>query len=166
FEQARSNVMRSYALFRLGRFEEARAAGQVGLALAEALREKQADVQSRMRYEETLAILYQVTAGALLEFGGTTPERSTVEAAFQPMHRRRAHPLLEPWIHPAHGGGPRKPLSEPPPPPLAEVQAALTPGQALVSYQIWRRDPTLNAPYERGSSWAVVVTRDSVRAVP
>jgi CHAT domain-containing protein len=166
FEQARSNVMRSYVLFHLGRFDEARAAGQVGLDLAEGLRQKQADVQSRMRYEETLAVLYQVLASALLEFGGAEPDRTTVEASFQTMERLRARSLLESLMAPVESAGVRRPLAEPAPPTLAEVQAALTPGQALVSYQIWRREPTLNAPYLEGTSWAVVVTPGAVRAVP
>ena len=166
FEQARSHVMRSYVLFHLGRFDEARAAGQVGLELAERLRQKQADVQSRMRYEETLAVLYQVSASGLLAFGGPEPDRRTVEAAFQTLERLRARSLLEALMSPVESGGTRRPLAEPVPPTLAEVQAALSPDQALVSYQVWRREPTLNAPYLEGTSWAVVVTQGTVRAVP
>jgi hypothetical protein len=166
FEQTRSNVMRSYVLFRLGRFEEARAAGRAGLDLAEGLRQKQADRPTRMRYEETLASLYQVVASSLLEFGGESQDCRTIEDAFQTMERLRARSLLESLMAPAGGGGARPPLAEPAPPTLSEVQAALDPSQALVSYQIWKREPTLNAPYERGGSWAVVLTRTSVNAVP
>src|SRR5262249_60165097 len=117
-----------------------RALVTVGRALPEGPRERQSDAQRRTRYEETLATPYQVPAGALLEFGGAAPERSTVEAAFQTMERLRARSLLESLIAPAaQPGGTRKPLSEPPPPTLTEVQAALTASQALVSYPIRRR---------------------------
>jgi len=165
FEQARSYVMRAYVLFHLGRFEEARIAGELGLALAEKLRRKQEDPRTRMRYEETLATLYQVVASSLLEFGGASPDRATLELAFQTMERLRARSLLESLIASSPGGGPDH-LAEPAPPTLAGMQSALGEGQALVSYQIWKRDPTLHSPYEHGTSWAIVTTRGSVQAVP
>src|SRR5262249_44540070 len=129
FEQARSFVMRSYVLFRLGRFEEARGAGERGLALAEGLRQKQEDARIRMRYEETLATLYQVLASSLLDFGGASPDRGTIEAAFQTLERLRARSLLESLIVAAAQGRGRAPLAEPAPPTLSEVQAALDGGQ-------------------------------------
>src|SRR5262249_15991072 len=139
FEQARSNVMRSYVLFRLGRFEEARGAGETGLALAERLRQKQEDPRIRMRYEEALATLYQVPASSLLEFGGASPDRGTIEAAFQTMERLRARSLLESLIAGASGGDAHPHRPEPLPPTVSEVQSALDENQALVSYQIWKR---------------------------
>src|SRR5262249_35795952 len=60
----------------------------------------------------------------------------------------------------------RAPAQEPVPPALSEVQSALEEDQALVSYQIWKRDPTMHSPYEHGSSWAIVATRRTVQAVP
>jgi len=164
FEQARSNVMRAYVLFRLGRFDEGRGAGEQGLVLAERLRQKQEDPRTRMRYEETLATLYQVLSSSLLEFGGANPDRGTIEVAFQTMERLRARSLLESLIVASSDG--RAPAQEPVPPALTEVQSALDENQALVSYQIWKRDPTMHSPYEHGSSWAIVVTRRTVRAVP
>lgn len=164
FEAARSNVMRAYVLFRLGRFDEARTAGETGLALAERLRQRQENPRIRMRYEETLATLYQVLASSLLEFGGATPDAGTIEASFQTMERLRARSLLESLMAPAAPARGASP--EPAPPTLAEVQSALGEGQALVSYQVWKRDPTLHSPYEHGTSWAVLATRRSVHAVP
>jgi hypothetical protein len=156
--------MRAYVLFRLGRLEEARSAGETGLALAERLRQKQENPRIRMRYEETLAILYQLLASSLLEFGGREPDRATVEAAFQTMERLRARSLLESLMAGSPPAGAER--AEPAPPTLSQVQSALGESQALVSYQIWKRDPTLHAPYEHGSSWAIVATRRSVHAVP
>src|SRR5262249_51129982 len=120
--------------------------------------------RTRMRYEETLATLYQVFASSLLEFGGASPDRGTIEAAFETMERLRARSLLESLIVAAANG--RAPAPEPVPPALSEGQSALEEDQALVSYQIWKRDPTMHSPYEHGSSWAIVATRRTVQAVP
>jgi len=50
-------------------------------------------------------------------------------------------------------------------PSLAEVQSVLGPTEALVSYQEWRRSPSLDSPYEKASSWALVITRTGARPV-
>ena len=68
------------------------------------------------------------------------------------MERLRARSLLESLIAAASSRGSPGPVSEPGPPTLSEVQSALDEHQALVSYQIWKRDPTLHAPYEHGTS--------------
>ena len=41
---------------------------------------------------------------------------------------------------------------------LEEVQDALRDDEALLSYQLWRPDLSLKAPYPRGASWLVVAT--------
>ncbi len=51
-----------------------------------------------------------------------------------------------------------------PPPTLAIVQQMLGPEEALLSFQIWRRQHTEDAPFQDGSSWVLTVTRDAVRA--
>jgi CHAT domain-containing protein len=50
-------------------------------------------------------------------------------------------------------------------PSLDDVQKALGPDEALVSFQQWRSEAALDAPYERASSWAVVITRGAAQAV-
>ncbi|RPH67250.1 MAG: CHAT domain-containing protein [Myxococcaceae bacterium] len=45
---------------------------------------------------------------------------------------------------------------------LAELQAALREDEALLSFQLWRPDISLNAPYPAGASWLVVLTRGEV----
>jgi CHAT domain-containing protein len=50
-------------------------------------------------------------------------------------------------------------------PSLTDIQQALEPSEALVSFQLWHREPSLDAPYDRASSWAVVVTRTAAHAV-
>jgi CHAT domain-containing protein len=46
---------------------------------------------------------------------------------------------------------------------LAEVQRRLAADEAMLLFQTWTREPTPEAPYDDGSSWVLVVTRDSVR---
>jgi len=50
-------------------------------------------------------------------------------------------------------------------PSLSDIQKALGPTEALVSFQQWHREPTVDAPFDRASSWAVVVTRAVAQAV-
>jgi CHAT domain-containing protein len=49
-------------------------------------------------------------------------------------------------------------------PSLTDIQQALGPTEALVSFQQWHREPSLDAPYDTASSWAVVVTRAGAHA--
>jgi hypothetical protein len=42
---------------------------------------------------------------------------------------------------------------------IEEIKAALRDDEALLSFQLWRPDLSLKAPYPRGSSWLSVVTR-------
>ncbi|HZJ54795.1 MAG TPA: CHAT domain-containing protein, partial [Myxococcaceae bacterium] len=48
---------------------------------------------------------------------------------------------------------------------LAELQAALREDEALLSFQLWRPDISLKAPYPAGASWLVVLTREGASAV-
>jgi CHAT domain-containing protein len=50
------------------------------------------------------------------------------------------------------------------PPGLAELQAALSPNEALLSFQLFSRRSTADAPYDDGSSWVIAVSRTSARA--
>jgi len=56
-------------------------------------------------------------------------------------------------------------LLQSPPPTLAMVQQALAPDEAFLSFQVWRRQHTEDAPFQDGSSWVLAVTRDAVRAI-
>jgi len=166
FENARSRILRAYVLFRLGRFDEARVDARAGLDLAERLRRQQATPSFRMRYEETVAPLYQMVAGSLLAFGGPRPAPETIAESLQTLERLRSRSLLEALLLARREGSAGSAVIEPPPPGLSEIQAALRPEQALVSYQLWSRAPTVDSPYESGTSWAVVITRSAIRAVP
>jgi CHAT domain-containing protein len=49
------------------------------------------------------------------------------------------------------------------PPTVASVQQALATDEALLSFQTWRRQHSEDAPFQDGSSWVLVITRDAVR---
>jgi len=89
-----------------------------------------------------------------------------VDDAFQVMERLRARGLMETLA--AEGGEPglvqtsaRLRL-----PSIVQVQDALSPREALLSFEVWRPEPTMEAPFREGSSWLTVVTRNRVDAYP
>jgi CHAT domain-containing protein len=47
---------------------------------------------------------------------------------------------------------------------LQEVQASLAQDEALLAFQTWTREPSVDAPYTDGSSWVLGITRDSAQA--
>jgi CHAT domain-containing protein len=61
--------------------------------------------------------------------------------------------------------GPRLKASERPAPSVTDIQHALGPTEALVSFQLWKREPSINDPYAEASSWAVVITPTAAHAV-
>src|SRR6185436_5663082 len=48
---------------------------------------------------------------------------------------------------------------------MAAIQAGLAPDEALLSFQLWRPDFSLKAPYPEGRSWLVVLTRKDAFAL-
>jgi hypothetical protein len=62
----------------------------------------------------------------------------------------------------ASGGG--RTLARAPLPALDEVQRALGEDEAILLFQTWRPERSLRAPYTDGSSWLLLVTRDSATA--
>jgi CHAT domain-containing protein/tetratricopeptide (TPR) repeat protein len=48
---------------------------------------------------------------------------------------------------------------------LGELQSVLREDEALLSFQLWKPDISLKAPYPSGASWLVVLTRERVSAV-
>jgi tetratricopeptide (TPR) repeat protein len=49
-------------------------------------------------------------------------------------------------------------------PTLGEVQQALDPDQAMLSFQTWRRQHDQDSTFDDGSSWVLAITREAVRA--
>jgi hypothetical protein len=161
YEQARALVLRSRVRFRRGEFSQARADGLAALDHAERLREVQQAMPLRLRYAQTLSFAYQSLAGALVRYRPAGDADSVAEA-FVVMERLRARGLLETLLAGSRTGD-RVAVQ---PPTLGQVQARLAPSEALLSFQIWRAEPMMDAPYREGSSWLTVVTRSRVDAFP
>src|SRR5262249_13809785 len=130
--------------------------GLAALALLEELRDKQGELSLRMRYVEPLSVAYHAVSGAMLEHGESLGPTAAGDA-FQVMERLRARGLLETML--------TEHARIPPVPTVAQIQAALVPREAMISFQIWRAEPTTEAPYRQGSSWATVITSGGVQAV-
>ena len=161
FEKTRALVLRSRVRFRSGEFWLARSDGFAALDHAERLREQQHAMPLRLRYAQSLSFAYQSLAGALVRYR-PAGDAGSLGDAFQVMERLRARGLMETLLADVRtddGVGVQ-------PPTLAQVQARLDPTEALLSFQIWRPEPRMDAPYREGSSWVTVVTRSAVDAFP
>ena len=156
WEKARTLLLRSRVHFRRGDVSSGASEGLAALELLEGLRERQGNLSMRMRYAEPLSVAYHAVAGAMLEHRGALGG-TTADDAFQVMERLRARGLLERYL--ADGG------QVPPVPTVAKVQGALAPHEALVSFQIWRAEPSVESPFRQGSSWATLITAHDVSVV-
>jgi hypothetical protein len=156
FELIRALILRSRVRFRSGEVSLALADGLAALDRAEQLRERQGAIPARSRYAESFSFAYRSVAGALLAHR-STQDASAADDAFQVMERLRARGLMEALLSASKGDAPieAKPVS---PPTLGQVQAALGPTEALLSFEVWHPEPSMDAPYREGSSWVTVVT--------
>ena len=161
YEKARTLILRSRMSFRLGRFSPGRADGLAALDLAERLRDQQRSMPLRLRYAQSLSFAYQSLAGALTR-SGAPGDASALDDSFQVMERLRARGLMETLLFEGAAGEPVQVQ----PPRLAQVQGELGPSEALLSFQLWQPEPTVDAPYREGSSWVTVITRERVEAFP
>ena len=159
FEKARTLVLRSRMRFRLGQLSLGRADGLAALDHAERLREQQRAMPLRLRYAQSLSFAYQSLAGALL-LHRLPGDPGALDDAFQVMERLRARGLMETLLA---DGRPGEPVAVQPP-TLAQIHAELGPAEALLSFQVWRPDPTMDAPYREGTSWLTLVTREGAHA--
>ena len=111
----------------------------------------------RLRYVETFTFAYHSLAGELLARRQSNDE-AAIDEAFGVMERLRGRGLTETLLAGSGSG------SQIQPPTLQEIQGRLEPAEAMLSFQVWRAEPTLYSPYREGSSWLTVVTRDRVQA--
>ncbi|HUM11345.1 MAG TPA: CHAT domain-containing protein [Myxococcaceae bacterium] len=152
-------VLRSRTRFRVGQLSLARADGLAALDLAEQLREHQSELPVRLRYAESLSFAYRSLSGDLLTY--RAPEDgSAVDEAFGVMERLRARGLMETLLADERRGG-AAPVGPPTP---RQIQARLEAREALLSFEVWRPEPTMEAPFRAGSSWVTVLTTDGARA--
>jgi tetratricopeptide (TPR) repeat protein len=159
WDEGMALLMRSYVYWHGGSRPEAVADGMAALDVMDALRDRQSGPMVRAWTTSESSFAYQLVAGWLLDPGRGAPSPAEVELAFGAIERHRARVLLETLLSP---GGQQ--ASPPRIPTLWQLQSALGPDQALISFQVWKRQHTIDAPYEDGSSWALAVTRESVRA--
>ncbi|HET6982039.1 MAG TPA: CHAT domain-containing protein, partial [Myxococcaceae bacterium] len=162
YEKLRALVLRSRVRFRAGQFWLARADGLAALDHADRLRGRQGSISVGARYAESLSFAYRSVAGALMAYR-PADDASALDDAFQIMERLRARGLMETLLAAERAGDPESPA--PPGPGLRQIQAALGRSEALLSFQVWHPEPTLDAPYREGSSWLTVVTRGTVSAL-
>ena len=107
--------------------------------------------------------VHRSLAGELLTHH-TPGDVSALNDAFQVMERLRARGLMETLL--AEDRAERQTPAAVEAPTLGQVQARLSPQEALLSFQVWRPEPTMQAPFREGSSWLTVVTRTRVDAFP
>jgi CHAT domain-containing protein len=162
FENSRALLARSRVRFRAGQFWLARADGLAALDRADQLRERQASISVRSRYSESLSFAYRSVAGALAAYRASD-DVSALDDGFQIMERLRARGLMETLLGAERGSAPDSPAVTAP--GLGQIRAALGPSEALLSFQVWHPEPTMDAPYREGSSWVTVVTRGAVTAL-
>jgi len=155
-------VLRSRIRFRLGQSSVARAEGLAALDLAEQLREGESEIPMRLRYAESLSFAYRSLAGDLAA-SRAPDDVSALDEAFQVMERLRARGLMETLLAEERNGSVRPASASVRPPTLAQIQAELDPREALLSFQVWRPEPTMAAPFREGSSWLTLVTSDGAR---
>ncbi len=134
----------------------------------EAIRDRQADGEVRARTFSQWVFLYRRVAGTLLWPPESTPDPADVERAFAVMERMRARVLLDELDAAAatgalRGGRSAAPLAHDAA-SLGEVQRALAPDEALLSFQLADRGALRS--FYWGGSWLIVVTRQAVAVHP
>jgi CHAT domain-containing protein len=163
FGELPAMVLRSRIRFRRGDFSLALGDGLAALALAEELRDHQSELAVRLRYAESLSFAYRSLSGALAAY--RAPEDvSAIDESFQVMERLRARGLMETLLaedRTGPSGGERAVVRAP---TLGQIRGHLEPREAVLSFQVWRPEPTMEAPYREGSSWVTVITTDGARA--
>ena len=156
-------LLRSRVHFRLGHFSQGREDGLEAVGHAAHLRGLQSEIPTRQRYAESLSFPYRSLAGDLLAHHAPA-DVAALDDAFQVMERLRARGLMESLLADERNAG-EELQEELRPPGIAEVQAALSPREALLSFEVWRPEPTMEAPFREGSSWLTVITRGRVEVL-
>lgn len=133
--------------------------GDRAIEIMEKWRGKENDDTIRIRVDATRGILYQAYISDLLDTGPENPEHLT--RAWDVLERLRSRVLLAKLLA-------REPTEDSPREPIAtvrDVQSLLRPDEGLASFFIWSPRPSIIAPYTRGHSYALVITRSAIRAV-
>lgn len=157
-------VLRSRVHFRLGHFSEGKRDGLEAVERADHMRGLQSEIPMRQRYAESLSFVYRSFAGDLVAHH-TPGDLAALDDGFRVMERLRARGLMESLLADDRTGRAEQGRREVRPAGIAEVQAALSPREALLSFEVWRPEPTMEAPFREGRSWLTLITRGRVEAV-
>ncbi len=155
-------LVRSYVRWRSGDRPGGISDALATLDELDRLRDFQADHLVRAWTSSETNFAYPLVAGWLLDPGHGVSAPGDLERAFQSMERHRARVLLETLVSARIAPGTTVAV---PPPTLAEVQRALQPDEALLSFQTWWLKHDQDATYQDGSSWLIVISRDTVRSI-
>ena len=156
-------VLRSRIRFRMGDLAQGRSSGFEAVERADEMRGLQSEIPMRQRYAESLSFAYRSFAGDLVKHRRAN-DVAALDDAFQVMERLRARGLMETLVAEGGGRGLAQATAGLRTPSIGEVQGALSPREALLSFEVWRPEPTMEAPFREGSSWLTVVTRNRVDA--
>ena len=164
FHVARGAFVRAVLLRESASRDEAIQAGLVALDAVEVVRDRQPPGLERARVLGTWTVPFSSLADWLLTTAAAADDRDrSLEVAFQTLERMRARELLGTL----RAAGAEEPAEDWTVPRMDEIQAALEPGELLLSYQLWERDPKeIPARDRNGGSWLIAVSRERVRAVP
>ncbi|GAB4222355.1 MAG: hypothetical protein Kow0062_19370 [Acidobacteriota bacterium] len=164
FHVARAAFVRAVLLRESGSREQAIAAGVEALDAVEAIRGRQPPGLARARVLGTWTTPFSSLADWVLATAAAAGDADrSLDVALQSLERMRARVLLDTL----RGAGAREPGPGPPVPRVAEIQAALEPGEMLLAFQLWERDPKeIPRRDPSGGSWVLAFTRETARAVP
>jgi CHAT domain-containing protein len=151
-------VARSHAEFWAGVPKNAIHWGQRSLRGFDRFRERESIEEIRLNGDALVALPYQLFISDLLETDPKDAEH--LELALQFSERLRSRILLEKLLQ-RRGWFASAPSER----SLTEIQSELGRDEAIVSFMVWRPNPTLVYPYVRGHSWALVITHNRISAV-
>jgi CHAT domain-containing protein len=151
-------MMRSHVELAIGSADKGIHWGDLAIERLERRRQGESDEELRMKGDASHAIYYQLYISDLLDRDLTNPRH--LEKAWQVSEKLRARVLLETLLRRANARGERGE-----PPNLAEIQGALRPDEALVSFLVWAPRLSGPMPFVRGHSWALVLTQHGLKAV-
>ena len=151
-------LSRSHAELSVGIHAEGVTWGRKAIEQSELWRGRETDVELRMDGDWLYDTAYKTFADDLLR--SAERKDADVALAFRVSEELRARLLLNSLLARA-GSGTKEAIPE-----VGEIQSVLREDEALVSFMVSTPHPTTGVPYTRAGSWAFVLTRNDLKAVP
>ncbi|HUM12926.1 MAG TPA: CHAT domain-containing protein [Myxococcaceae bacterium] len=153
------SLARAHVELAVGSASEGMRWGDEAIQLLETRRSHEEDDEIRMKGDSTYALVYRTYLSDLLD--RSSSDSRHLEKAWRVSEQLRARVLLETLLSRKDSeGAPAEPIPE-----LADLRSALHPGEALVSFLVWSPRPSLELPYTRGHSYALILTQEDLLAV-